>query len=880
MSTVSGVTTNALRSIVYGVNVEKISLESFGFFLEDYVVMGGVSTPTGATVALGETIISFQDNLYHIKPTTLPLYTESATLFVDFTPAYGFVVDIDHPGVPYFPMYEVHTDADRNVVDVIDRRGEIGGLRFTTGIVGGGGGQPPLIKWQESIVDMGDRLPGETTDDGRMARAIAKCLAFPSFATIRLRANEQLFFKKTINIDASKFGIVGHMTILNFTGLTDPVAINIYATVYTETDPAKLAAGYNASNDATDDYTRAYKGHETALANVIVIGSFSNAVWDTLPQNYKTGIVMGDDGNTASPYPNTANAFFEVSQVTIQGFGNGGNILFKSNAWRISLDRILSRWGKNIIPVGLANFGENLHFTRCMFEGSSGKLGADFGWEIGSGSTNFQYCSFDNCNILINGDSTNWFNQCHFERPGSSVSTSYRLSITHKEASAILDNCIIVPPGSSVTDFRDPFFFVDDTNVNGGLVFNNCKFFTTSNFKSYWNAKKQVLVGGKGRVMINNFLSWFNPGSQPQAYVISEYLNAFHTGDIETGNTTGWIVTGTGTLTAVAPPAFTVPPSAGEAKFGKTFGNFCLSLASPTGVTTTAYQEFNIKPGQQFLATYWRKVDRVGTGTFTREVRFYSKTGVQLLATTPSVISATSDWDISYGNMFAVAPIGSATVRIMFTAVGVGGTTTGYIDDIIVNIIGLGSGGDSGSGGGQLGPPGPQGEQGIQGIQGEPGPIGQTGLQGAQGPKGDPGTIGATGPKGDQGLQGIQGETGATGPKGDTGAQGLMGPAGATGTTGATGAQGPKGDTGPQGLPGSGIDAQLIKGIPVVAVAGAPDDGKVLTYDHATGNFTLKPKASGGGGIVLTGIQGLTGIGTTLIPFAPVLTTVDSTPDA
>lgn len=520
--------------------------------------------------------------------------------------------------------------------------------------------------WDDAIIDIGSRLTGETTDDGRMDRAIAAALAMPSFATIRLRANESLTFTKMIVINAARYGIIGHMTFFRFLGLTDDRAVWIYA----DND------GAAPPPTGTDpDYTSAYKSNNTALAGVIIVGADSK----DFPNTHK-GLVLGHD---VQRY----NAFFEVSEVSIQGFGQNGNIVFMNNLWKVQLDKIMSRWGINIIPAGIQNFGEGLNFTRSMFEASS-LDGLMPGWKIGGGTVNFQYCSFDNCNVEVSGDAVSWFNQCHFERPGSAIATSYRLSIISKDSAAILDNCIIVPPGSDVVDFKDPFFYVDDTNTNNGLVLTNCKFFTSAKFKPYWNAKKQVLVGGKGRVQVNNFLSWFNAGTNPNAYVISEYLNVMHNGDAEAANNSGWVVSGGGTFSAfTTPPAYTTPPVSGDPKFGKTFGSVCFSATAPTGTTVSAYQEFEVRPGQQVLATYWRKTVITGTGTFTRELKFYAKSGIELLSTTSSVIGASADWDVSYSNMYAVAPTGAVFVRLIFTSVGVGGTTTGYVDDIIMNIL-------------------------------------------------------------------------------------------------------------------------------------------------------------------------------------------------
>lgn len=117
---------------------KRIKLESFGFFLEEYVIMGAdlniqgerEFTITGSTV-------SFEDALFTIKDQKFILSDPGPrTYFIDFTLQNGYVLNTVHPECHYLPLWQVNTDVNGTIKDVVDMRGEMGFIRFRKEIQG------------------------------------------------------------------------------------------------------------------------------------------------------------------------------------------------------------------------------------------------------------------------------------------------------------------------------------------------------------------------------------------------------------------------------------------------------------------------------------------------------------------------------------------------------------------------------------------------------------------------------------------------------------------------------------------------------------------------------------------------------------------------
>jgi hypothetical protein len=119
-------------------------------------------------------------------------------------------------------------------------------------------------------------------------------------------------------------------------------------------------------------------------------------------------------------------------------------------------------------------------------------------------------------------------------------------------------------------------------------------------------------------------------------------------------------------------------------------------------------------------------------------------------------------------------------------------------------------------------------------------------------PKGDKGDKGDQGDKGDTGDKGDKGDTGDKGDKGDTGEKGDKGDTGDTGPGVAAG-----GTQGQVLFKNSATDFDTVWDDPVASIAALTDvdltgldDGFVLIYDDASGNWFVDKAAAGakGGG--------------------------------
>lgn len=114
-------------------------LESFGFFLQDYVIEGGVVTVDNANpkqFTVSEMIISFADGLYKVAGKKIQVSAVSATLYLDFTVNNGFVLGKVHPSGDYYPLWTLTTSASGDIVSAVDVRGAMGFIRFREDIQG------------------------------------------------------------------------------------------------------------------------------------------------------------------------------------------------------------------------------------------------------------------------------------------------------------------------------------------------------------------------------------------------------------------------------------------------------------------------------------------------------------------------------------------------------------------------------------------------------------------------------------------------------------------------------------------------------------------------------------------------------------------------
>lgn len=114
-------------------------LESFGIFLQDYVISGGVITEaTTTSINISEMFLSHMDFLWKAESDTITISTTDGTYIIYFSPEIGRFQSGTELPLNGFEIGRV-TIAN-NIIDTIeDTRGEIGGIRFQPSIVIDGG---------------------------------------------------------------------------------------------------------------------------------------------------------------------------------------------------------------------------------------------------------------------------------------------------------------------------------------------------------------------------------------------------------------------------------------------------------------------------------------------------------------------------------------------------------------------------------------------------------------------------------------------------------------------------------------------------------------------------------------------------------------------
>ena len=136
---VSSITAEVLASLLNSSSNKEMKLESFGYFLEDYVISGAdvqLEPTNNKKFYVGEGVISFEDGLWNVNSDTFHVNTRNVKYFIDFTLKAGYIMNTVHPTDAYLPLWEVMADGSGNISSTVDKRGEMGFLRFRSEIQG------------------------------------------------------------------------------------------------------------------------------------------------------------------------------------------------------------------------------------------------------------------------------------------------------------------------------------------------------------------------------------------------------------------------------------------------------------------------------------------------------------------------------------------------------------------------------------------------------------------------------------------------------------------------------------------------------------------------------------------------------------------------
>ncbi|MCX8125538.1 MAG: carbohydrate binding domain-containing protein [Dehalococcoidia bacterium] len=481
-----------------------------------------------------------------------------------------------------------------------------------------------------------------STDD---YAALEKCLAVAQVwrVPVRFRPATYKLNTKLSPIDISKTRLLGTPgTKFDFSGLTtsgiDQFAIQLYSTV---------------------DYTGAINNRVAAMADIMMVGA-------TAPANKKNhvGLCIGH-----TTY--TRNSQFMVERVVIQGFKYLIRLL--QNAWLLTFNDCMVRWGAMYVGTGLANMGSQLLFQNCFFESGDGEI-----TELGTGNYRFEHCYFDNHWVKITGDVKAHFQCCTWENSGSGTTSGYWLEVTSSAASAmvLMDKNMIYfnNPGA---DYTTALFKIADSCVDRGWHINDL---FLPNPWSYYKPEvtelRRTLVAGKGRVTHSGISAWQSGGKIPP---IAYSSNAIYNAGFEAGSLSGWTTGGTGTVAVDSTD--------------KKVGNYSCKLTSNAGQSCWLLQEFRVRPGQMVLGTFWFKFS-VGTGNAAVSLAYYNEGGT--VVTTDEHIGDQSDWrqyTSGTGGQWMIdqirsfVPKGAVKCRLEVSCSSTSGSTVLQVDDFIINLV-------------------------------------------------------------------------------------------------------------------------------------------------------------------------------------------------
>lgn len=343
-----------------------------------------------------------------------------------------------------------------------------------------------------------------------------------------------------------------------------------------------------------------------------------------------------------------------------------------NSTWRYKFDKCIVSKGISSVfyaPSGLTDSGESITFIDSMIADASGApmIIACDAFSLGLIST-----SVLNTRIQItgNGATVSQTGMGNIENPNQTVWYPY-VTCTGVGARYILsESTLVINQPSSQTQ---PVMYV---GVNSFIIFNGVKF-PGNAYKFETNSSDGVraFVEGPGSVLCNNCTS--DIGSGAGNIPIHRSLSPIYNSGFEQGNVSGWTINNSGS------PSQTAVVSTASAKAG-TYG---LRMTSISGLSIFATQQFNVKPGQYYMTSFWADVKSIGiNGNAAGNINlsFYSQNGTQIAGPTANLPAAVTPWSV-YGNFIrGIVPPGAATAVISMRAYD--GAVVDF-DGILINFI-------------------------------------------------------------------------------------------------------------------------------------------------------------------------------------------------
>ncbi|MCK9444974.1 MAG: hypothetical protein M0Q14_10670 [Tissierellaceae bacterium] len=118
---------------------EFFKLESFGIFLDEYIISGGEVTKTGDnTIQVEETTLSFMNFLWTIYEVDIEIPSDNGVYKVYFSGEFNKMLYDNSVPSNGFEFAEIIVE-DNIIKTINDTRGPVGGIRFAPSIVIDGG---------------------------------------------------------------------------------------------------------------------------------------------------------------------------------------------------------------------------------------------------------------------------------------------------------------------------------------------------------------------------------------------------------------------------------------------------------------------------------------------------------------------------------------------------------------------------------------------------------------------------------------------------------------------------------------------------------------------------------------------------------------------
>lgn len=372
-----------------------------------------------------------------------------------------------------------------------------------------------------------------------------------------------------------------------------------------------------------------------------------------------TGIYLNGtyvDGSEPSP------AHFALKDSTIEDFGTG--VLLGDNAFILNFSNVAWRdCGIGFhAPSGIINSGERQRFTGCVWSGCGPAIKSEY-----------QYLDayFDGCSIdygygrMVTNDDGGWmfFSRCHFEDQNDDDNWIY---VSGTDSSITLRDCTVVAGGSaSITNYST--FYSNTAKSRGGIRLFNPNFF-------YWDNTyyRKHLCDGAGTLVCKDVIHWadFRP-------TIGEKLNLLSDGGFETNGLRGWMLSGDNAASITTDEHYA--------------GTHSLKLETPLTGSCTVGRDFFCAPGDHPYISLYYKAANLGDPTPVLRVgcNYYDEEGTIVQNNNNEKYADQSSWTL-WTPYTEPAPAGTCRLRIFFQIATGDADTVAYLDDITVNICGIG----------------------------------------------------------------------------------------------------------------------------------------------------------------------------------------------